>query len=186
MRDGRNRKPRPPLDEAKLNDLALSYVGRFATTRAKLRAYLARKVRERGWDDSRNADIDGLAERFAAQGYIDDEAYALSKSRALTGRGYGPRRVEQSLRVAGVDESDTGAARQHAKEDCVEAALRFAERRRIGPFASDAGDRPARERAMAAMIRAGHGFGLSRAIVELPPGEPIDRLALAEQHGYTD
>ncbi|MBA2466431.1 MAG: RecX family transcriptional regulator [Sphingomonas sp.] len=186
MRDAHNRKPRPPLDPAKLNELALSYVGRFATTRAKLRIYLNRKVRERGWDGAGRADIDGLAERFAAQGYIDDQAYALAKAQSLTGRGFGLRRVEQTLRIAGVDEADAGPARQHARQDKVEAALRFAQRRRLGPFSSQPVDRPAQERAIAAMLRAGHDFGLSRNIVEIPPGEPVDHVALAEHHGYSD
>ena len=45
MRLAKQRKPRPPLNSEKLNELALAYVGRFATTRAKLRSYLKRKVR---------------------------------------------------------------------------------------------------------------------------------------------
>ncbi len=185
MRDTRTRKPRPPLDPARLNELALHYVGRFATTRAKLRSYLQRKVRERGWEGA-SPDFDAMAERFAELGYIDDEAYALSKSRSLTGRGYGIRRVEQSLRTAGVGDADAGPARRYAEEDRVEAALRFAERRRLGPFASEPIDRPARDKAIATMIRAGHSFSLARKILELPHGEPVDRLALAEEHGYTD
>ena len=44
-----DRRPRPPLEQEKLSELALSYVGRFATSRAKLATYLERKVRERGW-----------------------------------------------------------------------------------------------------------------------------------------
>jgi regulatory protein len=181
MRHDRERRPRPPLTSAKLNELALAYVGRFATTRAKLRTYLGRKVRERGWDDSPAPDFEAIAERFAAQGYVDDAAYALSKSRSLTGRGYGIRRVEQSLRTAGVEEEDAAPARAHAQSDCVEAALHFAERRRLGPFASDPTDRNGRERALAAMIRAGHGFGLARAIVDLPPGAEINLVELAEK-----
>ena len=186
MRDPRTRRPRPPLDAASLNDLALAYVGRFATTRAKLRTYLKRKLRERGWAGDGPADVDGLAERFAAQGYVDDAAYALAKSRALTSRGYGLRRVEQSLRAAGVDEDDAGSARLHATDDRVAAALRFAERRRLGPFATKAHDRRDRERAIAAMIRAGHAFGLARRILDLPPGQTIDRLALTDEQGYHD
>ena len=69
----------PPLDESRLNELALRYVGRFATTRAKLRSYLARKLRERGWGGEREPDVAAIAERFAAQGYIDDSSYALAK-----------------------------------------------------------------------------------------------------------
>jgi len=176
MRHASQHKPRPPLNRDKLNELALAYVGRFATTRARLRSYLLRKVRERGWDGGPAADVDAIAERFAAQGYVDDAAFALSKSRSLTVRGYGLRRVEQSLRSAGVEEADAAPARKHAEEGSVEAALRFAERRRIGPFASEAADRKARERAQAAMIRAGHGFGLARAILDLPPGADTAEL----------
>ena len=183
MRDSRTRRPRPPLNAGSLNELALAYVGRFATTRAKLRNYLHRKLRERGWDGEAAADLDGLAERFAEQGYVDDAAFALSKSRSLTGRGFGLRRVEQSLRSAGVEDSDARPARELAKGGSVEAALRFAERRRIGPFADQAGDRKSRERALAAMIRAGHGFSLARAIVDLPPGTEVDADQLAEESG---
>ena len=186
MRDPRTRRPRPPLNAASLNELALAYVGRFATTRAKLRTYLHRKLRERGWDGEAAADVDRLAELFAAQGYVDDTAYALSKSRSLTSRGYGLRRVEQTLRTAGVEDADAASARQYAKEDCVAAALRFAERRRLGPFASAVPDRHGRERAIGAIIRAGHPFGLARKILDLAPGETVDRLALAGDEDYSD
>lgn len=175
------RKPRPPLNREKLNELALAYVGRFATTRSKLRTYLDRKVRERGWDDDPAPDFGAIAERFATQGYVDDAAYALSKSRSLTGRGFGIRRVDQSLRTAGVEEEDAAPARDQARADRVEAALRFAERRRLGPFAGEPADRKARERALAAMIRAGHGFGISRAIVDLPPGADINLVELGDK-----
>ncbi len=183
MRSSPKRKPRPPLDAGKLNELALAYVGRFATTRAKLRSYLTRKVRERGWDGGPAVDLDALAERFASQGYIDDAAYALSKSRSLTGRGYGLRRVEQSLRMAGVEEPDAAPARDLAHSDAVLSALRFAERRHLGPFASEAADRKMRERALGAMIRAGHSFRLARAILDLPPGAEIDLAELSENSG---
>lgn len=174
MMGTRQRKPRPPLDPPRLEELALRYVGRFATTRAKLASYLRRKLRERGWEGSGDADVDGLIERFARQGYVDDAAYALSKSRSLIGRGYGAARLRQSLRSAGVAEEDGAAATDLADAEAVEAALRFARRRRLGPFAEALADRHDRERAIAAMIRAGHRFDLARAIVSLAPGAELE------------
>jgi len=174
------RRERPPLDETKLQDLALRYVGRFATTRAKLIAYLQRKLRERGWSGARQPDVDGMAERFAAQGYIDDAGYALSKSRSLSGRGYGKARVVQSLRAAGVDEEDSAAAHALADAEAVRSALRFAERKRIGPFAQFAPDPRGRERALAAMLRAGHSFALSKAILAAAPGSEVAIEELGE------
>jgi len=66
------RRALPPLDESKLNELAQRYVGRFATTRAKLSSYLRRKVRERGWDGARPPDVEAAAERLAASRTASD------------------------------------------------------------------------------------------------------------------
>ena len=178
MGGARTKRARPPLDARTLDELALSYVGRFATTRAKLRDYLARKLRERGWDGASPPDLPAIAERCAARGYIDDAAFALAKSRALGGRGYGVRRVNQSLRLAGGEEADASPALQLAGDDAVDSALRFARRRRIGPFATVTLDPKARDKALAALVRAGHGFGLARAVVDMAPGATIDREAL--------
>jgi regulatory protein len=176
----------PPLDEAKLQELALRYVGKYATTRAKLRSYLSRKVRERGWAGEREPQFEGLASRFAELGYIDDAAYALAQSRSLTARGYGKRRLTDKLRLAGVEQADGEAAGHYAERQAAAAALRFAERRRIGPYASSAADRPQREKWIAAMVRAGHGFGLARAIGTLEPGASIDLDELNERAGITE
>lgn len=175
------RKQRPPLDASALDEIALRYVGRFATTRAKLAAYLARKIRERGWGGEGEPDFAALADRLAGLGYVDDAAYAESRSRSLSGRGYGARRVRQSLRAAGVSEEDSARAQAIAEAERVEAALRFARRRRLGPFADLPADERRRERAIAAMVRAGHSFALSKAIVALQPGGDYSVEQLAEK-----
>jgi regulatory protein len=174
MRRSKGRKPRPPLDRDRLNELALFYVGRYATTRAKLASYLRRKVRDRGWAGDGEPGIEHLVQRFAESGLVDDASFALAKSRSLSERGYGGGRVSQALRAAGIEETDGEAARELAREQAVDAAIRFARRRRIGPFASDQPDRKGREKALAAMIRAGHGFDLARAVVDDPLGSEID------------
>ena len=165
--------------------MALRYVGRFATSRAKLIAYLGRKLRERGWDGPQEPDLEALADRFCELGYVDDAAYALSKSRALAGRGYGKRRLDQALRLAGIGEEEGAAARDHADSRAVEAALRFAERRGIGPFGAPPLDRREREKAIAAMVRAGHSFTLARTIAEWPRDTAVDVEEIAERVGLT-
>ena len=171
------RKIRPPLTAAKLEELALNYVGRFATSRSKLRFYLERKLRERGWAGDSDPPLDELADKLVRLGYVDDRSFALAKARSLTGRGYGVRRVQQALAIAGIDE-EGAEARDLAEEEAVNSALRFAQRRAIGPYASDAPDPRERERALAAMIRAGHRFALARAIIDLKPGENPDAEAI--------
>jgi regulatory protein len=178
-------RSRPPLDDKALGELALRYVGKYATTRSKLAAYLARKVRERGWEGGRGPDFEELANRFAELGYVDDAAYALAASRALSNRGYGRRRLDRKLAQAGVAEDDGAAARALAEAEAVDAALRFARRRRIGPFGSAGTDPKAREKAIGAMVRAGHAFPLAKALVDWPAGAEIDPRELADRAGMT-
>lgn len=173
-RGGNSRKrPPKPLGETTLRDLALHYVSRFATTRSKLGDYLRRKVRERGWDGSGEPDIEALVARLAELGYVNDQAFALAKAGSLSSRGYGGGRVRQALHQAGVAAEDGAAARELAAERAAEAALRFARRKRIGPFAVPSSDPRMRERALAAMVRAGHDFTLARAVVNASPGEEL-------------
>jgi regulatory protein len=162
--------------------MALFYVGRFATSRAKLISYLKRKIRERGWDGASEPDIAAVADHLVRLGYVDDAAFALLKARTLTTRGYGAGRVRQSLHAAGIGEEDGAGARELAASSAVLAAIKFAQRRGLGPFAARDVDPRGREKALSAMIRAGHGFALAKAILALPPGAEVDEEQLAEAH----
>ena len=156
----------------------MAYVGRFATTRAKLAVYLRRKISEKGWEAPRPPEIAPLVERLARLGYIDDAAFALAKARALGQRGYGERRVDLALRQAGVEDDDGAPAKAMANNGATAAAIRYAQRRRLGPFAPEQADRKQRERALSAMIRAGHNFDLARRLIDLSPDPTIDIDAL--------
>jgi regulatory protein len=166
------KRPRPPLNAEELRALALRYVGRFATSRAKLAAYLARKIRERGWEDDAPADIDGLVERFAELGYVDDGGFAAMKGAALTRRGYGARRVDEALRADGIGEADRAVAQDSAKAEAWASADRLARRKRAGPYGSGDRDPKTRERMIAAFLRAGHDYAMARRWVDAAPGEP--------------
>ncbi len=179
-----------PLDAVSLRDLALSYVGRFATTGAKLEAYLARKIRERGVAEDADGrlvelDVAGLVEQFTTRGYVDDDAYARAKARDLGARGYGARRVEQALWAAGVDEH---VRNDHAPSiaERRRAAIVMASKRRFGPFGlgqvEDTPDPKTREKQISAMMRAGHDMDLVRFIIHSDSVEDVEQwLSEAEQ-----
>ena len=169
MPEPTRRKP-PPLDTAALDRLALRYVERFATTRGRLADYLRRKVRERGWEGAA-ADPQAVAERMAELGYVDDRAYAEAKAGAMARRGLGARRIAGAFRQAGIGEADAQALAPTIRDGAIDAALAFARKRRFGPWAPVLADRPAAQKQLAAMLRAGHDLALSRRILALPPGE---------------
>ena len=163
----RRRTARRPLDERSLEERAIAYVGRYATTRAKLAAYLERKLAERGWAGDAPPAIDALVGRLAALGYVDDEGFAAARAAALTRRGYGARRIEQALRAAGIEPAIRAAAGARDDDAKLRAALALARRRRLGPFAAGAFDRDDQRRAMGVMLRAGHDLELSRQVLSM-------------------
>lgn len=168
-RDYAPRAPRP-IDDSGLRDLALGYAARYATTAARLRRYLERKLKEREWQGSEPPDIEALVARLAGLGYVDDRAFAAAKTRDLTARGFGTRRVRGALAAAGVDRDEAAAATApdpDAPDAALATAIAFARRRRFGPFARAPGDDPAqRRRELAAMARAGHDFDIARRVLE--------------------
>ncbi|KAB7646436.1 regulatory protein RecX [Polymorphobacter fuscus] len=174
------REPRP-IDAAQLQDMALGYAARYATTAAKLRRYLVRKLGERLWTPADPPDIEALVLRLTSLGYVDDRAYAAAKQRDLTARGFGAGRVRGALSAAGVSRDDAGAVmapEDGAPWDPYAPAIAFARRRRFGPFARDgAGTDPARrQREMAAMARAGHDFGVARRVLAAVDAEAAAAL----------
>lgn len=161
---------RPPLDGAAIERLALDYVSRYATTRAKLHAYLERKLRTRGWTGDAPPPLAAIVARLAASGFVDDRAFAAARGAGLSRRGYGARRVSAALRAAGVATDDAAPALDEAGEGAWASAAAFAKRRRIGPFSVEPGDPERRRKAFAAMLRAGHSPAIAQAFAHAAPG----------------
>jgi len=154
-----------PLDSARLEELALAYVARFATSAAKLERYLRRKLRERGWSGENEPDLAALVGRYVELGYVDDAAYARAKGGSLLRRGYGPRRVRQALGEAGIGEDVREETRAGPAAE-RRAALALARKRGFGPFGHEKPDRERREKQIAAMLRAGHPLDSAREMVD--------------------
>lgn len=138
-----------------------------------------------------DALIQDIAARMAELGYVDDEAYAKARAGDLMRRGYGQRRIDEALRHAGIDET---ARLENAPSLYAQrrAALTLACKRRFGPFGAsplsaeaedhegeeheravrpapdmrDPSHRKKREKQIAAMLRAGHGFDAACFLID--------------------
>ncbi len=179
MADQSRRNPRP-IEPARLEELALAYVARFATSAAKLDAYLRRKLRERGWAGEEEPPVSALVARFVAAGYVDDSAFARARSGSLLRRGYGQRRVNQALGAAGIAEDVRAAVRAGVGAQ-RRAALALARKRGFGPFGRSEPDRAQREKQIAAMLRAGHPLDSARELVNAPAIDAAEAWAAASE-----
>lgn len=189
----KSRGPPAPLDARRLEELALAYVARFATSAGRLTAYCRRKLRERGHagadEGASPPDIEALVARLVANGYIDDAGYARVKTGGLLRRGYGARRVDQALRADAIGES-LRQSLAPVEADRREAAAAYARRRRLGPFARETAgqvDPRAREKQLAALLRAGHDSGHARKLLAAAsPDEVEDWIAEARDEQDSD
>lgn len=164
-----------PYDGAALERIAIDYVGRYATTKAKLSAYLRRKLRERGWAGEGEPPVAALVDRFAGHGYVDDGAFAAMRTESLLRRGYGGRRIASDLRNAGIEEEIADGLRARIADGAAEAAWAFARRRRLGPFSAKPQDMAEKRRQMGAMLRAGHDMDVVRQVLGASlPEEDVD------------
>ncbi len=158
----RERKRGRPFDAARLRALAIAYVGKYATNSGKLRAYLKRKLGERGWEGEDLPPVDDIVGQCAALGYVDDEAFAAQRAASLSRRGFGPIRIRSSLRAAHVDAQLAAQTSNLSGDEAIEAALVYARRKRFV-----IGDDPATNRKMiAAFLRAGHNYDIVRRIID--------------------
>jgi regulatory protein len=170
--------PRPPrrLTPADLKGAALDYLDRFAATRARLRQVMLRKIRNsvRAHGDDPAplvAALDETIQWLEASGFLSDRAYAEAKARALAARGTSRAHIIARLASKGV-ETDTARAAvdrlsTEFEEPELEAARRYARRRRLGPYRdADEARADCRDKDLAAMARAGFAGRVARQVID--------------------
>lgn len=178
------RTPRKVTPQS-LENAALHYLGRFASSSENLRRVLMRRVERsvRLHDSDRDegrAAVDRIVARFQASGLVDDRAYAEGRTIALHRRGVPARGIRARLAEKGVASGHIEAALAGLAEtgDNTDfaAAVNLARRRRLGPYRSSSARTDTREKDLAALARAGFSYDVARRIVE---AETTDEL----EHG---
>ncbi|MBF0373120.1 MAG: RecX family transcriptional regulator [Alphaproteobacteria bacterium] len=166
-----NKTPRR-VTAASLENAALHYLERFATSSENLRRVLLRRVRRsaeaHGDDPAEGAAlVEALIARWRSAGLLDDAAYAETKVQALHRRGASPRAIRMKLASRGVEaEVVEGAVEALGCEADFEAAVNLARRRRLGPFRAEAARADSRQRDLATMGRAGFGWEVARRVID--------------------
>ena len=152
------------IEPALIEEWALAYLARYASSAENLRRVLLRRARRRSGRDSDAekalaAAIDALLVRYRAAGLLDDAAYAAVQARRGLAHGRSLRRIAAGLARKGVAAADAAAVLAGLREDGgdpdLAAACAFARRRHLGPFRSDRKQPADRQRALAAFARAG-------------------------------
>ncbi|MCE9670645.1 RecX family transcriptional regulator [Myxococcus stipitatus] len=157
-----------------LENAALHYLKRYASTVSQLRRVLVRRVdrsvKEHGGDRAEALGwIDVLVQKLMRNGLINDDAYAGMKAQSLRASGRSSRVIAQKLRLKGVDVDlvQRKLALATAEVSDEAAARIWARKKRLGPFRRDPATRVEnRQRDLAALARAGFPFGVAKKVID--------------------
>jgi regulatory protein len=174
---------------ALLEEWALAYLGRYASSAANLRRVLLRRVRRRFPADheavrAASPLIDGLVARYCGAGLLDDAAYAAGRARRRLAQGHSPRRIAAGLAAAGIGAAETAAAlaglQEAASDPELAAACAFARRRRLGPYRRRPAIHGEQARELAAFARAGFTRRAAETVLACADVEEAAALLVAE------
>ncbi len=166
----RHRGPKPAT-AAYLENAALHYLERFASSSGNLRRVLMRKVersaRLHGTDVASGARlVDEIIARYLRSGLLDDRAYAAQKAASLRRRGASRYAIRGKLAVKGVggDLIDATLEAETAASELA-AACALVRRRRLGPCRPPGARAGLRQKDLAALARAGFSLDLARRVL---------------------
>ncbi len=176
---------RPPkkITPKYLDNVALWYLGRYASSAANLRRILMRRVYKscaHHGDDvpAATAMVNELVTRFMASGLVDDRHYATARAQSLHRRGLGARRIRAQLFAKGLATEDIDAALEALGDASADperdAARAYARRRRLGPWGKPDGREDRREKELASMGRAGFTWDLARRVIDAETPEALE------------
>jgi regulatory protein len=183
------------MDAASLREAALAHMLRYGGTGASLTRALDNRIHR--WAEAMGAEEGADRTELATQaeswrvvarqvvesltklGAVNDAAFAESRARRLRRTGGSRRAVLAHLGAKGV-ESETAATAVPEDETAeLAAALVFARRRRVGPFAAGEGRATDAMRVMAAFGRAGFGSAITRRALACERDEAEDIIRRA-------
>ena len=181
--------PRKPL-HARMMNKAVDYLGRYASSRHKLgqilQRFASRKLSDYDADDIAAA-IQQTIDQCSQLGYLDDRQFAVTVARGQRRLGRSEVVIRQHLRQHALDDDIIAQALAEADENIangdLQAAIRFAQRRRLGPFAQRHSahhrHRDAhqwKQRDLGAMARAGFSMGISQQVLDHDNPDTINDL----------
>ena len=162
-----------------LKDLAYSYLEKYSPSKQQLKVYLLKKylTKIKGSQSKKevSAIIDEIVLNLEKNKIIDDELYSDSKARMFLRRGYSLNKINQSLRLKGIDSKYVKQSIDKIKENQIEpdfvSALKLCKRRRIGALRPQANRELFYKKDMGILARGGFSFELSKRVLSLESDE---------------
>lgn len=189
--DARNRARKQPrkLSTRYLENAALYYLQRYATSAGNFRKVMTRKI-DRSCAFHQTAPeefyafVEELVKRYISVGLLDDKGFAAAKVSSLRRQGRSKRDIQAKLQAKGLaaEDIETALAARDAEtaadDDSGEsaeliAARRLAKKKKLGPYnprpSKDPAEAPKeRQKELAALARAGFSYDVAQKALQPP------------------
>lgn len=169
--------PRAPkkITQNYLENAALYYLQRYATSAANLRTVLMRKVKRSCRHHEMEVSpfepmVDALIARYAQSGLINDASYAQARATSLRRQGHSRKMIMAKLQEKGLASAEIARALSGVDEDTgsddpeLAAAVAYVRRKRLGNLRRS-GVNPQKD--MAALARAGFSYDVAKAALSV-------------------
>ena len=162
-----------------LRDMAYTYLEKYNPSKQQLKIHLLKKylTKIKGSNSKKEVTliIDQIVNNLESKKIINDKLYSESKARMFLKRGYSLNKINQSLRMKGIDAEFIKQTIDKIKEDKIEpdfvSALKLCKRRRIGPLRPQANRELFYKKDMGILARGGFNFDISKRILNLDRDE---------------
>ena len=162
-----------------LKDLAYSYIEKYSPSKQQLKVHLMKKILIKFKSSKTKKEISDLIDKvlinLEQSKFLNDELYSDSKSRTLLKRGYSLNKINQSLRMKGIDQKLIKQSIDKIKNKEIEpdfvSALKLCKRRRIGAIRPNANRELFYKKEMGILARAGLDYDLSKRVLNLEQEE---------------
>lgn len=194
----RNADPGAAPTRASLHEAALSYLARGSASADSVVKTLQRRIgnwARRATRAGRDAEtvahdvaaarelIAAIVGRLSEVGLVNDTAFAETRAKRMSSAGRSRRAISAHLKQKGVDAATVREAVPSDASTELAAAIAFARKRRLGPFARAEEEvatrdekRAAERKALGTMARAGFDFGVCERVLRMDRDDADERL----------
>ena len=161
------------ISKQRLKNIALYYLKRFESSTENLRQVLKRRTDDYAYHDNEfNKQeaytwIEDILSDFERLKYLDDTRYAQIKIKGYLNAGKPARYIKAKLQQKGIKANLIDNILDEEIYNPFEMALKFAKKKKIGPYRKDETCRKEnKQKDMASLIRAGFDYDIVLNVLE--------------------
>ncbi len=171
----RRKKIPRKVSAASIENAALYYLGRYATSSENLRQVLERRIMRAAKHHDTNIDacsqlVGDLIKRYLENGILNDETYAQTQVASMNRRGKSLCAIrlclrQKALQIDIIDKAVKLLAKEIGSPDLA-AAITYARKRRLGPYRRKTSTPVILDKELAALARSGFSYPIALRVVE--------------------